>query len=599
MQLLTKRPILKKLWYGAMPVLSSAALCAVCLLLAFGVGVPQVYIGYFTHPQIFLLNWIPMLIVQLLLLCIFNRQWAAFLVSGIFFAAAHIGNFFMLKIRFEPFKFSDVRSISAGLEVAGNYDISPNSRIYLLIAAIIFGTLFLAFLVKGGLSGKKRIVTAAVCLALVWPLWGLVYSNKDIYNNKTDNSEWVIATWDKEVFLSKGFVYPFIHSIRESADLVPEGYDAEKAAELISAYTDSDIPADRRVNIMAIQLEAFSDFEAMGVEGIEPECYELFRQLKAESMSGTLVPMVLGGGTINTERSFLAGTHGLLSYGEPAPSYVRYLAEQGYTTVGSHPNRCDYYNRINVNSNLGFQDYRYTNNYYQELTGGEWYCDDVMLPEIFDQLIELSGAGETVFSFNVTLQGHSPYRSDGYDYERIFWQCEGAGEESSHVFNNYLGSLNETMHYLAIETDRLREHSEPVVMILYGDHKPYFSEAPVYEEAGISFDMQSEQGFIDYYSTPYLIWANQAAKDKLGKEFTGELPTVSPGYMMNVLFDVLGWEGNAFMKFTDGIMESLPVASYNGGYVEDGVFSTAPSEKAAGMIENYKWVQYYCQKSFE
>ena len=350
---------------------------------------------------------------------------------------------------------------------------------------------------------------------------------------------------------------------------------------------------------MAIQLEAFSDFEALGLEGIDAECYELYRQLKAESMSGTMIPNTIGGGTIKTERAFLAGTYGMLDYLKPSQSYVRYFDAQGYTTVGSHPNRCDYYNRINVNANLGFEDYWYTNNHYQELTGGEWYCDDVMLPEIFGQLRELIDGGEDVFSFNVTLQGHSPYNKEGYDFEKNFWDAPGASQESKYVFNNYLSSLNETMLYLNAEIDKLRDYSEPVVLFIYGDHKPIFSDSPVYEDAGMSFDMQSEKGFCDYYATPYMIWANEAAKAKLGHDFVGELPTVSPGYMMNVLFDALGWEGNAYMKFTDEIMQRLPVLSLNGGYIEDGEFAFELSEEAEGMLDKYKWVQYYYKNRVE
>lgn len=594
MQLLTKKPILKKLWYGAMVVLSSAALCAVCLLLAFGVSFPQIYIGYFRHPLIFLLNWLPMLLVQLLLLAAFNRQWLAFLINGIVFASASIGNFFMLKIRMEPFKFSDVASISAGLGVAGNYDLTPNSRIYLLIAAIIFGTVFLAFLAKGGFSGKLRIITAALCLLSVWPLWSLVYSNKDIYNNKTENDDYVVACWSNEEYIARGFIYPFIHSILESGSIAPAGYDKNAAAEIFAAYSDSDIPEDKRVNIVVIQLESFSDYEGI-VDGISPECYERFRQLKAESMSGTLIPNVTGGGTIKTEHAVLTGSYDIVNFREPTESYAAYMARQGYSTVGSHPNTCNFYDRVYINRYLGFQDYWYLENHYQELTDGDWECDDIVLPEVFRQLRELNAGGKTVFSFNPTLQTHSPYNNAAYDYEHIFWENAKASPESSYVFNNYLASTNDTMYYLSEEIDKIRDYEEPVVLLIYGDHKPSFTNAPVYEDADIVFDTKTEKGFIDYYATPYMIWANDAAKENIGHDFVGDLPMISPCYMMNVLFEQLGWEGSAFMKFTDEIMEHVPVASINGGYVENGVFSTKASEKAAAMIEKYRMVQYYCQ----
>ena len=39
----------------------------------------------------------------------------------------------------------------------------------------------------------------------------------------------------------------------------PEDYDPEEAASLLARYPDQDIPADRRVNVVGVMLEAFCD----------------------------------------------------------------------------------------------------------------------------------------------------------------------------------------------------------------------------------------------------------------------------------------------------------------------------------------------------
>ena len=50
----------------------------------------------------------------------------------------------------------------------------------------------------------------------------------------------------------------------------------------------------------------------------------------------------------------------------------------------------------------------------------------------------------------------------------------------------------------------------------------------MYAELGISLDTTTEEGFRNYYSTWYLIWGNQAAKDLLGEDFQGQGPDLSP-----------------------------------------------------------------------
>ena len=67
------------LWNMAALLLSAAALCVLSLLFAVGVYDWVTFYGYFRTPLIFLLNYLPILLLQTLLLCLFNRQWAAFL----------------------------------------------------------------------------------------------------------------------------------------------------------------------------------------------------------------------------------------------------------------------------------------------------------------------------------------------------------------------------------------------------------------------------------------------------------------------------------------------------------------------------------------
>ena len=147
---------------------------------------------------------------------------------------------------------------------------------------IVIGTLFMYFFVRGRAKGSFRIAAAIVIAASVWPLWTFVYSSADIYNVKTENFDHVSRWEATDVFTSKGFVYPFIHSVSAAIDTPPDGYDENLAENELSAYSDSDIPESKKVNILTIQLEAFSDLTTVGMQGIDG-IYAYYYKLDYES----------------------------------------------------------------------------------------------------------------------------------------------------------------------------------------------------------------------------------------------------------------------------------------------------------------------------
>ncbi len=62
-----------------------------------------------------------------------------------------------------------------------------------------------------------------------------------------------------------------------------------------------------------------------------------------------------------------------------------------------------------------------------------------------------------------------------------------------------------------------------------------------------------ETGFRNYYSTRYLIWANDAAKEV----WETTLPArggYCPCFLMNELFRLCSWEGPAYMQATQQLM---------------------------------------------
>ena len=183
------------LWNLAAFLLSSAALCAVSLSFAIGrfENLFYIFLGYIRTPEIFLLNWLPLLLVQLFFFALTNRQWSAFLITAAAALGMSIGNYFKLIFRSDPFTFSDLSSVRAGLSVAGEYDISIDWRILLAIVFAVTATLILFFFAR---CRMKRLSARAVLLLLavlpIWPMWKHVYSDGNRYyeNSYRNFSYW-------------------------------------------------------------------------------------------------------------------------------------------------------------------------------------------------------------------------------------------------------------------------------------------------------------------------------------------------------------------------------------------------------------------------
>jgi hypothetical protein len=150
---------------------------------------------------------------------------------------------------------------------------------------------------------RIRIASLIFVILLSYFLFDNTYSDTKVYAELGDQS--LINPWSKtQQYQAKGFVYPFIHSIREAFEKEPDGYNKEEAKELLSSYKYNDIPEDKKVNIIAIMLESYSDFSKYENISWKEEPYEYFHKLQLESYHGNLITDVFGGGTIETERSF-------------------------------------------------------------------------------------------------------------------------------------------------------------------------------------------------------------------------------------------------------------------------------------------------------
>lgn len=559
------------------------------------------FLSYFKNPYIIILNLLPPLFLTLLLYFLTGRAWISYGVTAAAVVGLSVVNYYKLTFRNDPVMFEDLLLIKEAGNMAGKYKLFLNRSIVTALFLILLGGVFLFFAARAGTDCRPRLICTLLLLMVALPL-RVLYTDLDLYINKTANVG-LINSWSAtQAYTSKGFLYPFLYSIQEAADAPPGSYDAERAATILSSYTDADIPENQKVDIIAIQLEAYNDFSRFGALELSPLVYEEFHKLEAEGYSGNLVTNIFAGGTVDTERSFLTGYSRLGSFRSPTNSYVRYFKNQGYTTEGSHPCYAWFYNRTNINENLGFDNYYFLENYYGALNNNEIAGDKILFPEIIRLYEEHKASSDApYFSFNVTYQGHGPYDTD------YAWLGDGFvvdngqyTQEELNLMNNYFGSIQDTNDALKNFFDYYRASSDPVVIIMFGDHNPWMGDNnSIYNLLGIDLDLSTQTGFMNYYATRYLIWANDAAKEALGNSFQGTGTDIGPYFLMDQVFHLCGWEGSAYMQAQDQLMDRVGVMSQSTYlYLEHGVLTDTLAPDNLELVRQFNGVQYYSRKHF-
>ena len=554
--------------------------------------------SYLSSPGVLLLNAAPVVWLMFLLYYLFSSAGAAALGTSALTLIMTWVNYFKLFFRGDPFLFEELQLVREAGAMTGSYAITLTPDMW-LIAGAAAAVSVLLFFRKSRFRPQTRAVTVLALLAFAAVGYRMVYLSDSVYDGTyrplTFQSYW--STSDQ--FQNRGFIYPFLHSTGSAFDRAPDGYNAERAESTLSQYIYEDIPEDRKVNVIACMLESYSDLTRFDELTFTEDPYEFFHALEKESYSGSALSYAFAGGTNTPERQFLTGLTQLPSFSRKTNSYAWYFRQQGYTVEGSHPYYSWFYDRDKINPRLGFEHYYFDEDTYQALNGGEQMSQDsVLLPEVVRKFENAAARGEWYFSFNVTFQGHGPY-SDQQEYDHPFVENPGYSDETFHYLNNYLAIIDDVDDALADMVASLRESEAPVVLILFGDHMPGLGDREsAYAEAEINFDLATDAGFYNHYTTPYVIWANDAAKQVLGNDFVGDGPTIGTNFLMNLFFEQAGYTGNAYTQYTTQLMHEMQDIHSTGIVVQDGQVCRELTPEQQTVVDEFYDVQYYWRRNF-
>ena len=578
-------------------LLLCAGLCMGMALLALAVGPydRQTFNDYFHYWQTLILNTVPVALLALLLYGATGRAGVSFLLGGGVAFGLSLGNYYKLHFRDDPLYFEDLLILreARAMVTGDHYSLFIDRQITAALFCLILGWFLLHLLAPGALRPwYRRLAVLAVSAAAIAAVTFVCFDVRTYLH--TQNYDHLNKWNTTQDYISHGFVYPFLHSLADVVERPPEGYTKGRAADLLSAYPDADIPADRRISVIGLMREAYADFSQYGVEGLDVSGYDVYHALEAESYTGDLVTNIFAAGTVDTERCFLTGGYRLRNFHSAVNSYVWYFRDQGYTVQGSHPFPQWFYDRIRINAYLGFAQYRFLEGDYEKLTQADYPEDAILLPEIYK---DFQAAEKPCFSFSVNVQSHGPYPT--WDSGAEEYLTGDYTLACRNAMNRYMTTTMETDRELAKFIDQLRGDPEPVVLVTFGDHLPWMGDGNVfYDEMGIDLDTSTDDGFFRYYTTRYLIWANDAAREIIGHDVRGEGPAISPCYLMNLLFDQIGWEGPGFMRAMDEMMEVFPIVSTTGRTVTDGILADGVPAERYDLFRKFAYMQYYWCKGF-
>lgn len=544
------------------------------------------------------MNFIPIFILMVFVYLVTNRLWISFIVNSFIFITMSLVNKFKLTYRDDPFTFMDLKLFKESFIMAGKYSLSLSPKIVIMIAGLFIIALILkkVFDLKVDTLKVRAILLVLLCIVTIIVFNGFYFDSK-IYAEVGDKS--TINIWiQSQQFQSKGFVYPFLYSITYSKEVELEGYDEKKAIKDLSEYEYADIPEGEKVNIIGIMLEAYNDFSEFDNVELGTDVYKNFHELQKESIHGKLIDNIFAGGTVDTERAFLTGYYNHPKYYKNTNSFVWYFNEQGYKTEAMHPITGSFYNRRNVNNYLGFSKFDHFDNKYKEVQS-EYLWDKDFFDYIIEGFENSKNNGEPYFNFSVTYQNHGPYSNEKYTEEQFLKKQTQYDDANYNIINNYLHGINETDKAIKELVDYFRSEDEPTIIVLFGDHNPWLgTDNSGYKMLDINLDLSDIQGFKNYYQTPYLIWANDAAKKTFNKEFAGEGNTISPNFLMAELFEYLGWQGNEYMQYISNVKEKFDV-NHEIFFKENGEYKVKSEIENKEAWSNFLNVQHYYSLNFK
>lgn len=433
-----------------------------------------------------------------------------------------------------------------------------------------------------------------------------LYASDEIYYGfPCTNSYYEARTYNEY-----GMPYSFLHNFTANLVEKPENYDKKSA---ILWEQGEDNQNGSQVHLIMIMSEAFTDItDEAGIEGEDP--LQFFHSLQQEehAISGRVVVPNFGGGTANTEFDVLTGmqtdslgaatTTSFTAVNRNLDSLFRIYNAAGYRTSFIHPGYHWFYNRENIYQRLGAGSSLFCEDMTDKEMKGTWITDDYVMDKIISDFETAVDSGELLYNYTTTVQNHMAYTLDKYGEDCEITMIETQkplSQNSRELLSVYTEGIRDADHALEKIVSYFAASDEPVVLAFWGDHYPNLGgNLTVYNELGLIENLVYP---FQYYATPYVVWANDAAAQCLNWEYTVDsldLPDngyLSAAFFGSMILELCGrGEATPYVAFLNQLRRELPVV-WNNQYYFDGAGNLLYelSEEQHTLVSKWRCWSYY------
>ena len=528
-----------------------------------------------------LLNLIWYYLIFWLFRMILGRKVLAGGVSAVVCFLFGLANHYVLSFRGRIIFPCDLLTLDTAAVVAKSYDYTPDKQIWIALA-VLGGYLLLLLLahIVYHPKGRQRLGRKL--------LWGsiagmVIYLFAFFFTPLLPTIGIYTQQWRTQ---QNGFLLNFTTAIRYSFVSEPDGYDADKVAQTARSYRSQSVTdaGELPENLIFIMNESFSDLTAAfpNLE-LSEDPLAFYHSLTENTVKGTMISPVTGGGTANVEFEYLTGdslaflpsstvAYQLYLY-DGCPSLVSQAKDLGYHTIAFHPYLSSGWNRTSVYPWLGFdevhfqedvQDPQYIRNYVSDLSDYE---------QLFRWTEENDGP---TMIFNVTMQNHSGY-SQGWNNLSGDVNVTG-GAKSSSITTQYFSLMKESDQAIQALVEHYSQVDEKTMIVFFGDHQPPLGNTFFETLYGKKLDERDPEEVQQAYETPFFIWANYDIPER-------DDLRISSNYLGVLAAEVAGLPLTGYQQLLSRLMDALPVAS-TAGYVTAEGQITQEVEELPGYVQS-------------
>lgn len=528
-----------------------------------------------------LLNLIWYYLIFWLFRMILGRKVLAGGVSAVVCFLFGLANHYVLSFRGRIIFPCDLLTLDTAAVVAKSYDYTPDKQIWIALA-VLGGYLLLLLLahIVYHPKGRQRLGRKL--------LWGsiagmVIYLFAFFFTPLLPTIGIYTQQWRTQ---QNGFLLNFTTAIRYSFVSEPDGYDADKVAQTARSYRSQSVTdaGELPENLIFIMNESFADLTAAfpNLE-LSEDPLAFYHSLTENTVKGTMISPVTGGGTANVEFEYLTGdslaflpsstvAYQLYLY-DGCPSLVSQAKDLGYHTIAFHPYLSSGWNRTSVYPWLGFdevhfqedvQDPQYIRNYVSDLSDYE---------QLFRWTEENDGP---TMIFNVTMQNHSGY-SQGWNNLSGDVTVTGGAKPSS-ITTQYFSLMKESDQAIQALVEHYSQVDEKTLIVFFGDHQPPLGNTFFETLYGKKLDERDPEEVQQAYETPFFIWANYDIPEQ-------DDLRISSNYLGVLAAEVAGLPLTGYQQLLSRLMDVLPVAGTAGYLTADGQV-TQEAEELPGYVQS-------------